>query len=276
MIKAYILRHLLLVLALLGLGTAQGEEDVRYYDIELIVYENLRPIPADHKEVKPVSATLDPKQPVTLGQPFSGRLPSKYNPAYAFIPLQLEDLQLVNEANRIREAEDYRLLLHTGWRQPGLSQREALNIYFNHLVSPLGDTTTVQEPEASNAPTATQAAGGPAEAETPTQTDIDGRLQGIIKIILARYLHLDMELLYEKLQGDGAVDLFDSNYVEEAENQMVYHVKQTRRMRSKELHYIDHPVIGALVRITQFVPPEPVVPEQAVPAPNKTSGAVRR
>lgn len=269
------MRLLILILAFFNLGAVQAEEDVRYYDIELIVYENLGPIPAEHKEVKPISVNLEkPDKAVTLGQAFTGRLPNKYNTAYAFIPLQLEELQLVKEVDRIRESEHYRLLLHTGWRQPGLSQREALNIYFKHLVSAASDEAVA----AAETPVANETRARPeTDAEAQPQTDIDGKLEGVIKVILARYLHLNIGMLYEKRQGDGTVDLFDSSYVEERENETVYYLKQNRRMRSKELHYIDHPVIGALVRITQFVPPEPVVEElQPVPIQNKTSGAIKR
>jgi hypothetical protein len=36
---------------------------------------------------------------------------------------------------------------------------------------------------------------------------------------------------------------------------VVYHLKQTRRrMRSRELHYLDNPVLGMLVLITPYEP----------------------
>ncbi|MDH5738201.1 MAG: peptidoglycan binding protein CsiV [Gammaproteobacteria bacterium] len=280
------MRPLILILAFLHLGAVTAEEDVRYYDIELIVYENLEPIPPEQKEVKPVSVSLEKQEnAVTLGQAFTGSLPKKYDTAYAFTPLQQEELQLSDEVNRIRESEKYRLLLHTGWRQPGLSNKEALDIYFKHLASPKSDVVVPLPETPAASPSAETGANPdatpmPAEAapEIDPQTEIDGELQGVIKIVLARYLHLNIELLYKKLQGTGAVDLFDSNYVEERENDAVYYLKQTRRMRSVELHYIDHPVVGALVRITQFVPPEPVVEEPAAPVPikNKTTGTIKR
>jgi len=44
------------------------------------------------------------------------------------------------------------------------------------------------------------------------------------------------------------------------QQQGVIHLKQKRRrIRSNELHYVDHPVLGILVRITQYIKPEDVV-----------------
>jgi hypothetical protein len=31
-----------------------------------------------------------------------------------------------------------------------------------------------------------------------------------------------------------------------------YHLTESRRMRSKELHYLDHPVLGVLLLVTPY------------------------
>ncbi len=36
----------------------------------------------------------------------------------------------------------------------------------------------------------------------------------------------------------------------------VFRLHQSRRMRSRELHYLDHPVLGMLVVARPFTPPE--------------------
>jgi hypothetical protein len=76
------------------------------------------------------------------------------------------------------------------------------------------------------------------------------RLIGLVRISKGRYLHLDTDLL---LQPD------------ELE---AYRVRLHRRMRSGELHYVDHPKVGILIR-TARVETAPVVapePETDIPA----------
>ncbi|TCK08876.1 CsiV family protein [Marinobacterium mangrovicola] len=56
----------------------------------------------------------------------------------------------------------------------------------------------------------------------------DGRVDGTIRVDRSRYLHFKPNLL---LTRNGAQ----------------YQLKQSRRMRSRELHYLDHPLFGVLV-----------------------------
>lgn len=58
-----------------------------------------------------------------------------------------------------------------------------------------------------------------------------GRLTGRIKVTRGRFLHLDADLL-----------LRDANTAQP------FHAKLYRRMRSGELHYLDHPKIGIIFR----------------------------
>lgn len=62
-----------------------------------------------------------------------------------------------------------------------------------------------------------------------------GVLAGTAKVHVKRYLHLDLDLLLETTNGPAPGK---------------FRMQAHRRMRSKKLHYIDHPIMGALVRIT--------------------------
>ncbi len=55
-------------------------------------------------------------------------------------------------------------------------------------------------------------------------------LDGTIKVSVKRYLHADLDLLLKN--GNG------------------YRLQASRKMRSKEIHYIDHPKMGVLILIT--------------------------
>lgn len=62
-----------------------------------------------------------------------------------------------------------------------------------------------------------------------------GSVMGTAKVSVKRYLHLDLDLLLETTNGPAP-----------GRFRMLTH----RKMRSGELHYLDHPIMGALVRIT--------------------------
>ena len=74
-----------------------------------------------------------------------------------------------------------------------------------------------------------------------------GRLSGLIRLSQGRYLHLDTDLILR----DGA-------------SSQPYRIKLHRRMRSDELHYVDHPRLGILIRAKRY---------QAAAAPEDSSGS---
>ena len=63
-------------------------------------------------------------------------------------------------------------------------------------------------------------------------------LSGVIAVGLSRYLHLDTNLLYRRAATSGAASFH------------TFQLKETRRMRSKEIHYLDHPMFGVIALIT--------------------------
>jgi len=62
-----------------------------------------------------------------------------------------------------------------------------------------------------------------------------GSVIGTAKVSVKRYLHIDLDLLLETTNGPAPGR---------------FRMQAHRRMRSGVLHYIDHPIMGALVRIT--------------------------
>jgi hypothetical protein len=75
----------------------------------------------------------------------------------------------------------------------------------------------------------------------------DGRLEGLVQVSRGRFLHLDVDLLLRPVDGSGP-----------------FRVRLNRRMRSGELHYLDHPRVGILVQAERYRPePEPAPAEDA-------------
>lgn len=100
-------------------------------------------------------------------------------------------------------------------------------------------------------------------------------LTGKIKISLSRYLHADIDITlsnpdwsptYLSASGTGAPQYSES-----------IHFQASRRLKRDEIHYIDHPLAGVLVRIERFEMPKPAVetdgPVPANPEATKESNS---
>ena len=232
---------------------AQEEEEVRYYDVEVILFENLDNF-ARHSENWPSSVELElPETLIEIGKPYPGKIPEQYQPRWTFKALSKKELQLQEQATTIDESDSRRLLLHTAWRQPGMARDKALSVYIKHPVA--GPSSPESEELA-----ATETTDVPMAMPRLAQPQA-GELEGTIKVILSRYLHVETDIVLRPQREEQPEDFYSLEILEEAEQPVVYRLHQTRRrMRSRELHYLDNPVIGMLILITPFEP------EQAEPA----------
>lgn len=217
---------LLQIILFLTVGTAYAEE-VRYYDIEMIIFESLDERAKLSESWKHEIEMDIPPLAVELGQPYPGPIPREFDPKLAYKLLSSNQFQLQEEAKLLTESRNYRILLHTGWRQPGMSEKTVLPVHINQSA---------------------------VNSETQTRTS----LNGYIKIILSRYLHADINLAYTTniplATTATPARILNNDYLTTIDlpKPIVYLLKQTRKMRSKEVHYIDHPVLGVLVLATPY------------------------
>lgn len=230
---------ILLTNLLFGISPAsRAANEQRYYDIEIVLFQNnaaLKKLPELVNEPQPLKF---PEHFIQLGMPMTSET-TDYIPEYYFKLLPSSDYKLNAAAEKITNSKVYRILKHFAWRQPGLAKEVALPIVFQ-------DVIPAEIPE-SNA--------NPEQPESLLYTQ--ARLDGIITVSLSRYLHLESELRFE---ADGLPPLPETNpdfattdvisTSKPRPTTVVYVEKQKRRMRSKELHYIDHPVFGMLVLMT--------------------------
>jgi len=88
-------------------------------------------------------------------------------------------------------------------------------------------------------------------------------LNGEIGLAQSRYLHLDVDLVY---QVNTPVD---QSQEEPAIGDTVithnYRLHQSRRIRSANLFYFDHPRFGMVARVSPYTPPPPPPPLPAPP-----------
>ncbi|MBX2824929.1 MAG: peptidoglycan binding protein CsiV [Gammaproteobacteria bacterium] len=137
------------------------------------------------------------------------------------------DLALLEEAEKIDASGSYRLLHHFAWRQPGLDETQAQAIRVN-----VGKGFKLHIPQDFKQyeyfipATASAAVDGSSRELTSTV------VSGTLKVRLGRFLHLDAVLAYT-----------------DTERGVTYRMNHSRKMRSRELHYIDNPRFGLLVRI---------------------------
>ncbi len=142
--------------------------------------------------------------------------------SYAFQLLDTTEFELTDISNRLKWSEGYRPLLHIAWRQPGFSRSQSRAVHIHTaLPNPFHDADEMQVSADELA------------------------LNGTIRVSRARYLHVDADLLHHRLQTPGI-----SGSPER------FRMRQSRRMRSKELHYLDHPLFGLLVQIIPYDPEE--------------------
>ena len=94
---------------------------------------------------------------------------------------------------------------------------------------------------------------------------------GTVQLSLSRYLHLAVDLIYQPTAGP--TNLESVNETDQAVTAdtappaaTVFRLQESRRMRSSEIHYFDHPKFGAIALVTPYeIPtvevklPQPVV-----------------
>ena len=193
---------------LAALPVLPADDSERWFTVEMIVFDDLRGegIHAEHWPAEPGEPPVDGSielEHLPGGQPDGT--------AHAFRLVNRSELSLTGVRDSLRRSANYRPLLHAGWRLPGVRHGAARPAHVGARLS-----------------------GSGADGERPT-------VRGTVKVSLARYLRVELDLLYVRpASGDAAAP--------EAVPTR-FRLVSERRMRSRELHYIDHPLFGVLMWI---------------------------
>jgi len=185
-----------------------------FYNVELIVFKNLDPGVMD-AERWPTRPTLTaPSRFLSLGSLLSGAAATMGLPYQNYSALEPADLQLDEAVKRLEASRHYRILLHTGWRQPSADQKNGLPLWIDMTIPP-GDAhspappltatadpsaNSANTPLASNPPaTAPNQSAGPIVAPgpaTPNAALDQPRLEGTVQFYVSRYMHFEVHLAY--------------------------------------------------------------------------------
>jgi hypothetical protein len=234
------------------------------------------------------NAAASETAPATVPADESNVPPSAREPR-AFQVLPPEAYRLTDAWNRLNKSSAYRPLLHMAWIQPGFASEDARMVHVRNNNAALGTIAT---------PIATRIDGDdemlpvfdePGDAPTlsariqvardPGQAAVDGTL----RVHRARYLHVKADLLYYRpLDSDASAPvppgsnaaaaplpdspdtaLIELLLAEEDAAPRLFRLTESRRMRSAELHYLDHPLFGLLVEAWPVELPE--APPPAAP-----------
>jgi len=200
---------LLLVGILLSAGVSAKD-----YQVEVVLFQNVRVGPS------PGASLYIPR----LGNAIGLKGDKAQEMRFQLID---EPDMLIDYADSIRASGDYRLLSHFAWRQPGLDGRSTRPIRIN-----VGKAIKVFIPQEYGqydrfVPASLQPRFADGSREITTTS-----LSGVLKLRLGRFLHLDTRMVFTDLEAGRS-----------------YRLDHSRKMRSRELHYIDNPKFGMLVRI---------------------------
>ena len=205
-----------MLVAFTAMLSVTADASARWFTVEIIVFDDpeSRALHEEHWPPDPGEPSLEGAIELTVP---IGSGPDEDVP-HAFRLLDRSELSLNGAWDALRRSARHRPLLHAGWRLPGARPGAARPA---HLGAFLADP----------------AGGGGGGLPS---------VRGTVKVSLARYLQVDVDLLYGRF-ADGAVAASDGTPTR-------FRLEAQRRMRSGELHYIDHPLFGVLMRITPFAP----------------------
>lgn len=203
----------LLLASLLMIEVAVANEphrNERDYIIEVLIFTQKPGAKATELPGRPHIFLPVEEQALSIGStPAWKKLTRLTNPRYLS-----QRVRLVREAAALERNEDYRLLFHEAWRMRLVSENRSI----------------------------------PLLIEGGDYFDAMPELQGKLNLSVARYLHLETDLY---------LNTFEASNLPNAPNltEIRYQVKdsagmhQRRRMRSNELHFIDSPYLGLLIKI---------------------------
>lgn len=201
------------------------------YTVEVIVFKNLSGNPAGAEIWTRTNQEPLPEADLEIDLP--DEVASPKQEAVEYTRLQGSELSLGELAKKLRASSRYEVLLHQGWRQPGLDRNRA---------APMRIEVTLDD----GARSARAASGGWGSPRA--------RLEGELKLILSRYLHLETDLRYYTGEVLQPLDAIQDEFADLVTQPLVYRLKQGRRMRSGELHYLDHPGFGLLAVVRPYQP----------------------
>lgn len=196
------------------------------YIVEMILFSNTQPLSESAIYVSSLPVYPNLQGAISLNDNANSN---------GFILLPQEVMTLTNKATALNQSGRYKVLQHVSWLQPGLAKEDAIPVLVQagkNFENEFKERTYDQFNYSDQNPIAPQPIN---------------EIDGTVKIVLGRYLHVYTDLAYRR-PINISVDS-EENPLGREQILADFAIKSHRKMRSKELHYIDHPLLGILIEI---------------------------
>lgn len=208
-----------LYLTLLGTSSLSHADETGY-EVELIIFEN-----ANGRYLNSEDWSFNDM----LEHKIKEELPNKPISAdKEFKVLDWKSAKLAKNLNRLLKNNNYKVLVNKRWKQTGLDRKESLNIPINTQPVNLAENNNTENTEIIG--------------NINPDTNLESYITGDVRLIMSRYLHFNVNLKFFK-------PLLNNNAEYEFKP---FPIISERRMKSKEIHYIDHPLVGVVVLATPY------------------------
>lgn len=231
--RSALMPGLLFAVALALVGAAPGARAASWYTVEVLVFERLGTAGL-HAESWPENPGRPPLTDAVELSPAAAASDAPY-------ALDPRHVRMGGVAQRLRQSRAYRPILHVTWRQPVYGFRHSRPVHLHAgpplPASPAADTT------------AGEAEGGSAMVQ-PALPD-EPALDGTLRLYRARYLHVDADLLFYRPAPAGArTAAAGSGAGRNGWVPTLFRMRQSGKMRTEELYYLDNPIFGVLIEAT--------------------------
>jgi len=201
----------------------------------------------------------------------------------AFEQLDIADFTLAEVAEKLKRSKNYALVTHQAWQQPMREKAESPAVYITSkpleypesvdgtLGPELGAIENLEQPldpvslevfQPAEPVAVDEAVVGlnqepdlesnelPLLDEEPVEIAQEPAVvEGLVTVSLSRYLHMKLDLRYYNPEVYLAEQIANNNPDEAIIE--YFALRESRRMRSKEVHFFDHPYFGVIATITR-------------------------
>lgn len=164
--------------------------------------------------------------------------------------LSSDQFILNDVVKKLEHSRDYKVLKHIAWRQPVVDHKNAQAIKIQG-----GRNLNLEHPDRlpaySQPNDAVLAIIGDQHNDSIIPTLHE--LEGSVTVVITRYIHVYADLI---LHAEQFVAQEHEGEVRVSNQLQDYKIDLHRKMRSRELHYLDHPLVGIIVEATPIETPK--------------------
>ena len=291
------------------------EKSERWYEVEIILFENLNPVstgseqwpldieqpdlsnaidllhnPKAEQSTESKEISTETAAVVETVLPVAAEIPAMETDQdkdpyldTPFLILPAEQHQLNDAYQKLVDSENYLPLVHVAWRQIISPREQPDRIFIHDKLSrpveeePLEGVPAIEQEAEFAPPSLNFSEEIIAQENDVSPATPEHNLSGIISLGLGRYIHVEADLLLYKPALENSTDadftaainsqpepqpfIFDGNEIEAIDTANIkqtaelFRIQGNLRMPSKEVHYLDHPLVGMMILFTPYEPP---------------------